>query len=358
MIIFRYLAKEVLLTLVVLTSILVLIFMSNQVVIYLNRAANGAIPGMLVLKLMVLELPNLLGLLLPLGFYFALLMAYGRLYADSELIALQACGYGQAQLLKHTFILALGVALVTAQMISMSPSIAYKRAELLQTSGIQTLIQTVIPGRFREIMGGQYVFYVESVNTQHTQAKHIFVAKRVLQDQHPAWDILTAEAASLHQDAGSGEVYVTLNQGRHYRGQAGHADYTLDSFDSYAARLPHVDKTVHNDIRTMPFHALLPFNNPDKIKAAELQWRLSIPLMVLCLTVVGIPLSRVNPRSGKYARLFPAVILAVVYANGMFVARDWIATGKLSPKVGVWWLHVGIVFLGVGLMYWQRKKPV
>ena len=60
--IFRYLSKEVFVTLVSLTAILLLIFMSNQLVIYLNRAASGQIPGMLVMKLMMLELPNLLSL--------------------------------------------------------------------------------------------------------------------------------------------------------------------------------------------------------------------------------------------------------------------------------------------------------
>ncbi|HVT63317.1 MAG TPA: LptF/LptG family permease, partial [Legionellaceae bacterium] len=141
MILFRYLAKEVGLTLIALTSILVLIFMSNQVVIYLNRAASGVIPGMLVMQLMVLELPNLLSLLLPLGFYFALLLAYGRLYADSEMVVLQACGYSSGHLLKHSFILAFIVAIITALMISLSPLIAYQRAKLLQTTGLQTIIQ-------------------------------------------------------------------------------------------------------------------------------------------------------------------------------------------------------------------------
>src|SRR6185312_11366482 len=103
-IIFQYLAKEVLLTLLALTSILLLIFMSNQLVIYLNRAASGIIPGMLVMKLMILELPQLLGLLLPLGFYFALLLAYGRLYAEYEMTVLKACGFSHGQLLKYSLL--------------------------------------------------------------------------------------------------------------------------------------------------------------------------------------------------------------------------------------------------------------
>jgi len=176
--IFRYLSKEVFVTLVSLTAILLLIFMSNQLVIYLNRAASGKIPGMLIMKLMMLELPNLLSLLLPLGFYVALLLAYGRLYAESEMTVLQACGYGPSRLLKHSFIMASVVAMfVLIIMLWGSPLIATERALLLRTTGIQTLIQTIVPGRFIAIPHGQQVFYVESMNRDHSVAEHVFFAQ-------------------------------------------------------------------------------------------------------------------------------------------------------------------------------------
>ena len=58
MIIFRYLAKEVFLTLIALTGILMLIFLSNQFVQYLNRAAAGSICGMIIIRLMLLDMRN------------------------------------------------------------------------------------------------------------------------------------------------------------------------------------------------------------------------------------------------------------------------------------------------------------
>ncbi|PJD90699.1 MAG: LPS export ABC transporter permease LptF [Legionella sp.] len=354
MILFRYLAKEVCITLIALTSILLLIFMSNQVVIYLNRAASGVIPGMLVMKLMMLELPNLLSLLMPLGFYFALLLAYGRLYADSEMVVLQACGYSSTSLLKHTLVLATGVAMLTALMISLSPLIAYQRAKLLQTTGLQTLIQTIIPGRFRTVMNDQYVFYVESMNARHTKANGVFVAKRVLKDGKQSWDVLTAKQATAVRDKASGEEYLVLKEGKQYQGIPGNADYQISSFGRYEARLPHQNTMVKSDIRTVPFKQLLPFNNKDHVKAAELQWRVSIPLMVFSLTMVGVPLSRVNPRAGKYAKLLPGVVLAVLYANFMFITRDWIAADKIPLWLGMWWLHGVVAFIGLSLIWRQR----
>ncbi len=352
---FRYLFKEVFLTLISLTAILLLIFMSNQVIIYLNRAAMGIIPGLLVMKLMLLELPNLLSLLLPLGFYMALLLAYGRLFADSEMTVLQACGYGPGQLLKHSLCMALMVAIITSAMMAASPLIAYERAKLLQTTGIQTLIQTLVPGRFRAAMGGRNVFYVESMNRAHTQAFDVFIARLVQEKNVTQWDVVWANKASLQHDKTQHEDYLELDHGVKYQGSPGLANYQVAQFDHLRARLPHPNMEVKNDIRTSDFFSLLPFNNPSRVKAAELQWRISVPLMVLILTVVAVPLSRVNPRSGKYAKLLPAIILYIFYANFMFVSRNWIVSGKIPWWVGLWWLHASVISLGLFLMWRQRR---
>lgn len=352
--IFRYLAKEVFVTLVALTSILLLIFMSNQVVIYLNRAASGIIPGMLVMKLMILELPNLLSLLLPLGFYFALLLAYGRLYAESEMTVLQACGFGYGSLLKYSLTMALVVAIITSIMIGLNPVIAFKRAALLQTTGVQTLIQTIVPGRFCAMRGGQDVFYVESMNHEHTEAKNIFLARATSINGKQKWTVLWADKAHVKTDRKALEDYLILDHGKTYEGVPGQADYQISTFKQYQTRLPHPNVMVKNDIRTVSFTSLLPFNNKNLKKAAELQWRISIPLMVFPLTLVGLPLSRVNPRAGKYAKLLPSVVICVVYANFMFISRDWIAAGKIPIWLGMGWLHITVALLGAWLIWRNR----
>ena len=356
MLIFRYLTKEVCVTLVALTAILMLIFMSNQVVIYMNRAASGTIPGMLVMKLMLLELPNLLSLLFPLGFYVSLLLAYGRLYAESEMTVLQACGYGQGKLLKHSLIMAAVVALITAAMMLANPWIAYQRARLLQTTGIQTLIQTILPGRFRALPSGNQVFYVESISPNHLQAHNIFFARLIESAGVPQWDVIWAEQAFLTSDPQTHEDHVVLINGKKYQGQPGSAGYQVARFERYQHRLPHPDQRVKNDLRTAKLSDLWPMNNPDLKKAAELQWRLSVPLMVFVLTLVAVPLSRVNPRAGKYAKLLPAILIFIVYANFMFIARDWIVSGQVPWWIGMGWLHLAVAMVGVTLLVINARR--
>lgn len=357
MIIFRYLAKEVFLTLISLTGILMLIFLSNQFVQYLNRAASGNIPGVIIMKLMMLEMPNLMGLLLPLGFYMALLLAYGRLYAESEMTVLRACGYGSGQLLKHSFIMASLVAvLVGVVMIWGSPLIAVERAKLLRSTGIQTLIQTIMPGRFHSVNWGQQVMYVQSMNRDHSKAEQVFLAKRTNLNNTIQWDILWADKAFAEVDPDNGEEYIVLQNGKAYQGVPGKADYRVSEFADYKARLPHPTVRIHEDIRTAKTASLWPLNNSNPEKAAELQWRLSIPLMVLTLTVIAVPLSRVSPRSGKFAKLLPAIIIYILYANFMFIARDAISSQSIPAWIGMWWIHLLALLLGLLLMWRNQVK--
>jgi len=356
--IFRYLAKEVFITLASLTTILLLIFMSNQFIQYLNRAANGQIPGMLLMKLMMLEMPTLLVLLLPLGFYAALLVAYGRLYAESEMIVLQACGYGPRKLLMHSYIMAFVVTVVVLViMLWGSPMIMVERARLLRTTGIQTLIQTIVPGRFQTASGGKQIFYVEKMNRDHSLASNVFLARFVQKNEESHWDVLWAENAFAETDPGTNEDYVILERGKEYQGTPGRADFQTAQFERFKARLPHPTVEVKGDIRTLKMTELWPMNNSDLSKVAEIQWRFSIPIMVLTLTLVAVPLSRVNPRAGKYAKLLPAMVLYIVYANMMFIARDWLAAGKIPTWIGMWWPHLIVVILGLLLLYRNQKKP-
>lgn len=359
MLIFRYLAKEVMITLTALTAILLLIFMSNQLVQYLNRAVAGSIPGMIIMKLMMLELPNLIGLLLPLGFYIALLVAYGRLYTDNEMIVLQACGYGPKSLFKHSFILALTVSFIALLiMVWVSPMIATERAKLMRTTGLKTLIQTLTPGQFRQTPKGNEIFYVESMDNHHAKAKHVFLARQVNKKEGPQWDIVWAQQASVATDPTTQLDYIRLESGHVYEGFPGRADYQVAQFKEYKSRLPMpVVTKLQDDVRTASTWRLLTVSPRSLAISAELQWRFSMPIMVLVLTLVAVPLSRVNPRAGKYGKLLPAILIYILYANFMFVSRNWIMQGKIPLWIGMNWLHLSIALLGL-IFIWRTRSQV
>lgn len=348
--IFNYLAKEICITITGLTGILLLIFMSNQMIIYLNRAASGKIPIMFILKLLLLEMPNLLSLLLPLGLYVAILLVYGRLYAESEMVVLKSSGYSSLKLLRDTFIITLPFAILVAfMMFFLTPKIAVKRANILRDTGLQVLLQTIIPGQFRTIPPGDTVFYVSSMNNKRDKAHDIFLA----QFKNNKWDLLLAKKAlllSAHK-----EHLLTLQNANLYQGIPGKSDYRVSTFRNYIMRLPHTVIDIKDDIRIMSTKELL-HNMHDPKKSAELQWRLSVPIMIFILAFIAVPLSKINPRSGKFSKILPAIVIYIIYANFMFIARNWITIGKTPVWLGYWWLHAIAILLGIGIFVYQERK--
>ena len=60
------------------------------------------------------------------------------------------------------------------------------------------------------------------------------------------------------------------------------------------------------DPDTKPTAALLGSHDPSDI--AQLQFRASTPIMALVLTLVAVPLAKLRPRQGRYARVGFAIV--------------------------------------------------
>lgn len=98
-----------------------------------------------------------------------------------------------------------------------SPLIYIERAKLLRSTGIQTLVQTIMPGRFHAINEGKEVFYVQSMSRDHTKAEQVFLAKRTTVDEKTRWDVLWADQAFAETDPKTGEDYIILQNGKEYQ---------------------------------------------------------------------------------------------------------------------------------------------
>jgi lipopolysaccharide export system permease protein len=82
--------------------------------------------------------------------------------------------------------------------------------------------------------------------------------------------------------------------------------------------------------------------SPDLERAAELQWRIALPVMAIVLTLIAVPLSRLRPREGRYGRVVLAVIVFFVYLQLLSAGKVWIARGTVPPWLGLWWVHAAV----------------
>lgn len=361
MIISRYIIREVLTSLFAVTIVLLSAFLSQQIVRYLNYVAVGKVSSDVMLTLVGFEVPYLLALLLPLGLYLGILLGFGRLYANNEMTIMQMSGFNQRRIRRVVMFLGVVVAgFVLYLMLWINPSISLKRQSLMQTGEATThLIETLIPGRFQASPDGKHVMYVEELTRDRQKAKHVFLAQQVKDKfgkHKKEWMLVLAKQGYQQPDPHSKDQFFVTTDGYRYEGIPGKNDYKIIQFSKYAVRIPQKNpRVLHKEVESLSSWQLLKqYSDPNS--AAELQWRVSIPLSAFLLGLLALPMSVRKPRQGsRYLILLPAIVIYVCYINMLSVARHWVEDGALPISIGMWWVH-GIMLGVVLLAFWYRQR--
>jgi lipopolysaccharide export system permease protein len=79
--------------------------------------------------------------------------------------------------------------------------------------------------------------------------------------------------------------------------------------------------------------------------------------MALVLTMIAVPLSRLRPRQGRYARVGFAIVVYFVYLNLLSASKVWLERNNLPPVIGVWWVHALALAFGFYLMARAARNP-
>jgi len=359
LIVFRYLSREVLVTLSAVSAVLLVIIMSGRFIKYLAQAASGALdPGVLFL-IMGFRLPGFLQLILPLGLFLGILLAYGRLYLESEMTVLAATGMSQQRLLLITLAPAALVSLLVAWLsFSLAPQGATQFSLLINKQDAMTEFDTLVPGRFQALRDGTRVTYTEQLSDDRVNLGGVFISeKRMSSDQSKDRGITVLVAEKGHQEVrNDGSRYLILENGYRYDGNPGEANYRAIKYDTYGALLPKPDISDEvTDRDAIPTSELLSGEDSPRNRA-ELQWRVSLPILVFIVTLMAVPLARVNPRQGRFLKLLPAILLYMAYLTILIAARGALERGKIPAALGLWWVHLIFLAIGLGLLYWEPLR--
>lgn len=348
MIIFRYLVLEVYGTLLASTAVFLALLISNQAVHYLAQAAAGMMPLHTIVQIISLQMPLLLPLLLPLGLYIGILVAYGRLYCDREMTVLWSCGFSKAQLTSMTLVFSAVVALIIALLTCwFQPIIESYKQQVLIDAATSSPLERMSPDQFVPLRESRLVFYAQQLSRDHKNLENIFIAHRSEQKTasgNSAWDIVLAGKGHQIIDPTTRDRFLVLTDGYRYLGMPGEATFQVVKYKTYGVRIQKNAIPISNRVETMSTYSLWQQYHGHPEIQAELQWRLTLPLSALILALLAIPLSKVDPRQGRYAQLLPAFLLYILYVNLLFMSRAWLEKGQTSSGIGLWWVH-GLMLL-------------
>ena len=333
------------------TVVLLAILVSYQLARILGIAAERGFPHDIVLALIGLTTLENLMVLVPISMLLAAMLALGRLYHESEMAAVRACGIGPERLYLPVYALALPVAIALAWLTFFVGPEARNGAEALRGRGMRDAeFGQLKPGTFRTYADGKAVFYAEQ-NGADGRLIHVFM-------QHNAGErieVATAAWAEQRVLQGGRTQIVVLHDGERIEGIPGQAGFRRIRFAEHGIPVVVPEAGAGRTVpERKPSREL--FGSTSLVDIAELQRRLSLPIMVLVLAFIAVPLSALRPREGRYARVAIAVLLYFIYANLISAAQVWIEKGSLPPEVGTWWVHA--LFLIGGLVLLHRQSPM
>jgi lipopolysaccharide export system permease protein len=300
-----------------------------------------------VLELIYLGMLQYLSILVPFGLLLGIILALGRLYHDSELAAAFACGIRPATL--YGGVIALGVvlaAVLAALTLQVAPGATAQALSIRDAAVRSGQFAPLQAGTFRSFAGGTAVVYAERVDRDGT-LWNVFVER----NQGSVVEVTLAQRAVQSVTPDADTETIQLFNGQRFEGIPGSAQFrTMPSFGELTipVRLPPATGVV-TDLDAKPTGALLA--STDLKSQAKLQWRISMPLMCIVLTVLAIPMSRLRPRQGRYARVWLALVVFLVYWNLIAAGQAWIARGAIPVYVGLWWTHVAIIFFALAVIF-------
>ena len=354
LIIFRYLSKQILQVMSAVTAILLIVGITSRFLQYLGQAVAGELSSDVLMLLMFYRLPDFLLVILPLAFFLGVLLAYGRMYAENEMVVLLGSGTSQLRLLYLTLGTSLIVLVITAVVsLSLAPWGVRNTEQLKQNQEQLTEIDLIVAGQFQTFSGGERVTYAErtsNVPILGRQLENVFIA---LSRQNEGVEqapprIVLAETARPEINPESGARFMRLENVLQYDGTPGVGDFNVAQFDVHSLLLPAPAEFEEILVEeTMTTAELLASSSPEH--QAEVQWRLSIVLLIPVITLIAVPMSKVDPRHGRYGKLIPAALVYAAYFLSLRFSRDLVAEGELSVTVGLWWVHVIFIVIGIAM---------
>lgn len=355
--ILRYLARDVLTHTVAVSFVLLVIIFSGRFVKYLAEAATGDLASDILLPVMVYRLPGFLELIMPLGLFIGILMAYGRLYVESEMVVLSACGVSPSRLAAYTMVPALVVLLVVGCFSLWITPLGAKRSEaLLEAPESSQGLHAVAAGRFQARRSSNLVTYARTVSPDGVM-HGVFLSEGgpPVEGDRPQMQVTVAREGEVRFDPETGARYLELREGFRYQGFPGDLGYRVSSFERYGELIPEPEGGIRtaDPVDGRPTSALMSATSPEEV--AALHWRLSVPTMVPIVAIIAFCMSRTDHRRGRYVKMAPAFLIYLAYLVLLTRARGSLADGEGEP-LQIWAVHGLFILFAMALLFGHRLR--
>jgi len=343
---------EVLRTSGAVTMVIFSIFLVMRALGFLQQAARGDLPVESVLVLLLLKLVAYFDVILPLMLYIAILMVMGRWSRENEMAVLSACGVSLFNFLKPLAVLVIIMGSIVAVFSFYLTPQANMMGWTIETEyRNRNEVSGVIPGVFMETRTGKGVYFVERYDDEAGRYEDVFVYKSSFGKE----GVVVSRYAFQRTDELTGDKFLVLTNGTRYEGQPGEPDYRIVDFETYALRIePRAAPPAKGPVKARPTPVVAA--DPHPALVSEWHWRISKVLVVPVLALFALTFSFVSPRQNRLPGMIMAFLVYFLYTNLLGFGVAMISKGRLSGDVGLWWIHLAFLLIGMVLFYRRARN--
>lgn len=314
----------------------------------IRLASKGILPNDAITTLLGFNMVKFLPMILSLTIFLSVLLTLTRWHRDSEMAVWFSSGLSISKWIRPILNFAIPVVIVVSVLSFLVMPWATQKVEDYRVQlKSRDELASITPGVFKESNGGERIYFVESFDELGNVVKNIFVQST----QHQKTGVIVASEGG-REKAKNGDNFIVLEKGRRYEGKPDTAEVSTTEFERYAIRIETKEVAREpNSTNATSTQELLGSQSP--ADAAELQWRLAIPISALILVLLAVPLSFVDPRAGRSLNLMFALLIYIIYNNMLSIFQAWVTQGRLSTMIGLWPVHLFFLILAV-YMYYRR----
>ena len=356
----RYIRRNLVTLFFAIFFIIGLVLFGNQFVLMAQESVERGIPLQELMPLVSFNMIRDVSLILSLSLFLAIILTISQLYKNSEAIVMNSLGLSD----KHFIIfiqplVLLSFILIFFLTIYAVPWANQQKNIMEEETKNASEFSFITEGEFEIFKQGDIVFYasesksLDTVGEQNMEEIFIYA----FDNEKPV--IVLALKATKYIDSISDSIYLRLKDGVRYQGIPSKDNINILNFDLYDLEIVsgEFQKSVAIYTKIEGKNTLDLIKEGGRYAKAELQWRISQPITVLILSVIGVFLGKTSPRGGKGINLLIGVVIFMLYYNGLLVAKSSIELGQIDPIIGLWGVHL-LMIISILLLYQFRQGKI
>ena len=319
---------------------------SSRFVGYFEQASEGLIDPNLIYKIVILRFPDFITLLLPLSFFLGVVITMSRLYSDREIYGFFTGGLSEIDFLKYLLPQSLLFFFLTlALSIYVAPYTKELSKEMISLDSLQEQFESIKPNQVFPLKNNEGFVFIKDKQESVFDEVVLYISNEDYSS------IVVAD--QLSYDDLNSIMNLNFKNGSMYQGLFEEGSSVVSTFKNLKIPV----STEENSVTGLSFARL--FDYSARSTKSQMQWNISIPITIFILLIIGINLSKVEPRQGRLSVLLPAIFVYILYLSLLILARESFDNNSAITQNYIWFVHfIFFIFSIFGLYKSSFNKTV